>query len=82
MSEAKKRLGSGRVVPVGFHRADLEGTLVVASDGLFGYARPEVVAEVVLATGDLDEAASTLIKRVRLPGGGLIDDVGVVLARD
>jgi serine/threonine protein phosphatase PrpC len=78
----KKRLGSGSAVPVGFDRPTLDGTLVVASDGLLGYARPNVVAEVVLATENVDEAASSLVARVRLPSGSLMDDVTIVLVRD
>jgi serine/threonine protein phosphatase PrpC len=77
----KKRIGSGIAVPVGFDRLALEGTLVVASDGLLGYARPTVIAEVVLVTEDLDDAASALVGRVRLPSGSLMDDVAVVLVR-
>jgi serine/threonine protein phosphatase PrpC len=77
----KRRIGSGSAVPVGFDRPALDGTLVVASDGLLGYARPNVIAEVVLATEDLDDAASSLVDRVRLPSGGLMDDVAVVLVR-
>jgi len=40
-----------------------------------------VIAEVVLATEDLDDAASSLLDRVRLPSGGLMDDVAAVLVR-
>jgi serine/threonine protein phosphatase PrpC len=76
----KLRLGSGRARPVSFSRPGLAGTLLVATDGLLNYARPERVAAVALE-GDLDRAALDLIQLVRLPGGGLQDDLGVVLAR-
>jgi serine/threonine protein phosphatase PrpC len=77
----KRRVGSGRAVPVGFQRTTLEGTLLLATDGLLGYARPEMVTEVLAATKDLDDAVLALVDRVRLPSGDLMDDVTVVLVR-
>ena len=76
----KRRLGSGRAGPVAFARPGLAGTLLVATDGLFNYARPERIVGVALQE-DLDGAAMDLIQLVRLPGGGLQDDVGLVLVR-
>ena len=76
----KLRLGSGQARPAGFSRPKLAGTLLVATDGLFNYARPEKIAELVLGD-DLDLAMKKLVKLVRLPSGGLQDDVGVVLLR-
>jgi serine/threonine protein phosphatase PrpC len=76
----KLRLGSGRARPVPFSRPGVAGTLLVATDGLFNYARAEKIAAVALQE-DLDRAARDLIQLVRLPGGGLQDDVGVVLVR-
>lgn len=74
----KRRLGSGRALPVSFE-AVLDGTILVATDGLLAFARPEVVAEVVLENNDLDQAATALVDRVRLPSGTLQDDVALVL---
>jgi serine/threonine protein phosphatase PrpC len=76
----KLRLGSGRARPVFFLRPKLQGTLLVATDGLFNYARPERIAELVLGD-DLDLAVKKLVKLVRLPSGRLQDDVGVMLLR-
>jgi hypothetical protein len=70
----KLRLGSGRARPVSFLRPKLAGTLLVATNGLFNYARPEKIAAVALGE-DLDCAARDLTQLVRLPGGGLQDDV-------
>jgi len=57
-----------------------DGTLVVASDGLFRYAR--LAAIVQRASGeDLPTAARALVDLVRLANGGLQDDVAVVLCR-
>jgi hypothetical protein len=65
---------------VSFSRPGLAGTLLVATDGLFNYARPEKIAAVALQE-DLARATWDLIQLVRLPGGGLQDDVGMVLLR-
>ncbi len=76
----KLRLGSGKARPVSFSRPKLQGTLLVATDGLFNYARPQRIAELVLGD-DLDLAVKELVQLVRLPAGGLQDDVGAVLLR-
>lgn len=79
----KRRVGSGRAVPVGFERVGaLQGTLVVGTDGLYRYARPEAIAEVVTSAGGPEDAAEALVDLVRPPSGELIDDVGVVLRSD
>jgi len=68
--------------PVGFRAGPLRGTtLLVASDGLLRYAAPRDIARI--ATGpDLAAAARALVELVRLPSGGLQDDVAIVLCRD
>ena len=76
----RPRLGTGAAFPVPFARPGLAGTLVVGTDGLFNYPRSEKIAAAVVGD-DLDGAARALIQIVRLPGGGLQDDVGVVLVR-
>jgi serine/threonine protein phosphatase PrpC len=79
--QKKRRFGSGRAVPVGFERIGVEGTLVVGSDGLYRYARPEDIVGVVTTAATPEEAAEGLVELV-LPGSGeLIDDVGVVALR-
>lgn len=56
------------------------GTLLVASDGLFRYAKQSDIVRV--ASGpDLQEAARALVELVRLPSGELQDDVAIVLCR-
>lgn len=76
----KLRLGSGKARPVSISRPRLDGTLLVATDGLFTYARPDRIADMA-SRDDLDRSASDLIQLVRLPSGGLHDDVGLVLIR-
>lgn len=73
----KRRLGSGRALPVAFERALLDGTLVVATDGLLSFAGPEVIARFAVE----HEAAEALVRAVTLPSGTLQDDVAVVVVR-
>jgi len=74
------RVGSGRAWPLSFLSPTRTGTLLVGTDGLFNYARRESIAAVALG-GDLEVAAGALVDLVRLPRGGLQDDVGVALVR-
>jgi serine/threonine protein phosphatase PrpC len=57
------------------------GTLLVASDGLLRYAKPEAIARVA-GGPDLAAAARELVALVRLPSGEVPDDVSVVLCRE
>lgn len=77
--EAKPLLGSGAAFPIAFD-VPLDGTLLVATDGLWKYARWTEVAHIASAP-DLDEAAARLVALVRLPAGDVQDDVCVVLCR-
>jgi hypothetical protein len=74
------RLGSGRTVPVSFVRAGVDGTLVVASDGLFNFARPETICSNARGIS-LSAAACGLVASVRTASGDLMDDVAVALVR-
>jgi PPM family protein phosphatase len=76
----KPLLGSGRVIPVSFSHGFLDGTLLVASDGLLKYTSQEKIAAKILAA-DFESAASQLIDLVRYQSGALPDDVSVLLAR-
>jgi serine/threonine protein phosphatase PrpC len=78
--QKKHRLGSGRAVPTPFHRPRLEGTLVVATDGLFRYATADRIAAVVNRSPFAD-VARVLTELVRLSSGSFQDDVGVVIVR-
>ena len=74
------RLGSGRTKPAPFVRAGIDGTLVVASDGLFNFARPEAIC--LNARGiSLSAAACGLVASVRTERGDLMDDVAVAVVR-
>jgi serine/threonine protein phosphatase PrpC len=76
----KPFLGSGRAIPVTFTRGLLNGTLLVATDGLLKYTSFEKIAATILAS-DFDSAASKLIELVRYQSGALPDDVSILLAR-
>lgn len=76
----KPLLGSGRAIPVGFSRNSLDGTLLIASDGLLKYTSLEMIAATVRAA-DFGTAANNLIELVRYRSGALPDDVSVLLAR-
>ncbi|MBL8717413.1 MAG: protein phosphatase 2C domain-containing protein [Myxococcales bacterium] len=77
----RRRLGSGRALPVAFERAALGGKLVVATDGLLSFATPGVIARIAVDDEGLDEAAEALVRAARLPNGALQDDVAVVVVR-
>jgi serine/threonine protein phosphatase PrpC len=76
----KPLIGSGCATPVIFRAGAIEGTLLIASDGLLKYARPIDVCCRATMNG-LDEALSQLVALVRAPGGVLVDDIGIVLIR-
>ena len=75
----KPLIGSGEALPVAFADADFRGVLLMASDGLFKYAPPGRICEVALTTR-LEDTPRRLIDLVRMPSGGLQDDVGLILA--
>lgn len=76
----KPLLGAG-ATPVAFTAGPLaDRTLVLASDGLWKYARPADISAAARLT-DLAAAAAALLALVRLPSGDLPDDVALVLAR-
>jgi serine/threonine protein phosphatase PrpC len=77
---AKPLVGSG-AHPVAASSGPLgDATLVVASDGLFRYARAEDIARVAVDV-DLKAAAEKLLELARLPTGNVLDDVAIVLCR-
>ena len=71
-------LGSGEALPVVFEAERGGGRLLLGSDGLFKYATAETIVALAARTS-VAEAADALAHCVRLPSGGLQDDVAVVL---
>ena len=77
-SPRKPLLGSGEAAPQGFVCAGGSGRLLLASDGLFRYASAARIEEVT-RVGTAQEAAEALVALVRLPSGGLQDDLGLAV---
>ena len=67
-------------MPVPFSARRFEGTLLLASDGLFNYTSDERISEVA-REAEIEPAATHLVELVRLRSGALPDDVSVVLCR-
>lgn len=79
-SQSRKPLiGSGAARPVAFGPLVTQGRILVASDGIFKYARRDDLAACALA-GPLADAVRALIDAVRLRNGRLQDDVAVILS--
>lgn len=77
----KPLLGSGMAIPVQIQPVPMQGTLIIASDGLFRYTTYSHICDVVVQDAPLSEVADSLVKNVRLPSGELQDDVSIILAR-
>ena len=74
----KPLVGEGAARAIPFEAFLVRGTLVVATDGLWKYARRERIAEAA-AIRPLSTAAATLVDGVRLKSGALQDDVAIVI---
>ena len=80
-AQRRKPLLGAMCIPIAFSDAfTASRTLLVASDGLFRYAKPADIARVAQLP-DLAEAARALIELVRLPSKALQDDASIVLCR-
>jgi serine/threonine protein phosphatase PrpC len=71
-------LGSGEALPVVFEAELGDGRLILGSDGLFKYATAERICTLAMQ-GSVSDAADALANCVRLPSGGVQDDVAVVV---
>lgn len=76
----KPLLGSGQALLSGFNLKRLDGTLLIASDGLLKYTSQEKIAAKIAASS-FDDAPGKLIDLVRYQSGALPDDVSVLLAQ-
>jgi serine/threonine protein phosphatase PrpC len=76
----KPLLGSGRAQPQSFEHKPWQGLLLAGSDGLFNYAKPEVVTRVVVQS-DFYSLPRRLLESVQLPSGEYWDDVAIVVCR-
>ena len=76
----KPLVGSGLAVPVSFSSRQPYSRVLLGSDGLFKYLSPAKICE-LSRLSPLEEAADALVNAVRLPSGGLQDDVAVIVVR-
>lgn len=76
----KPLLGSGHATPRTFASPPLKDTLVIATDGLFKYARRERLLP-ILRSSHLPSIPQRAVNHVRLPPGNLQDDVAIVVCR-
>jgi len=76
----KPLLGTGEALPIPFSASWDGGLIIVGSDGFWNYVRMDrLIAS--LHVIDFPVLAKTLAEMVRLPSGGLADDVSVICAR-
>ena len=78
--QRKPRLGTGKVLSTPFSYQSAAGTILVATDGLLRYASPASICPAARHP-DLKTAARLLTDLVRLPSGGLQDDLALLLCR-
>jgi PPM family protein phosphatase len=78
--QRKPGLGTGMAAPTPFRARAVTGTLLVATDGLFKYADRQMICANARGAS-LDGAARVLIDLVRMPSGGLQDDVAIALCQ-
>ena len=74
----KPLMGTGRANPIAFGEVFLEGTILVASDGLLKYTSLEAIKSIV-TTNAIDDIANRLVDLVRLRNNVLSDDTTVVV---
>ena len=81
MNQVRKPfIGTRAAIPIGFARARVDGTLLVATDGLLKYTSREKIAAVIQQSA-FDTAPSALVSLVRYHSGALPDDVTCALCR-
>jgi hypothetical protein len=74
----KPLLGDGAAMPAKLD-APVEGTLLIATDGLFAYV--DRAAILAASSTSLAAFAASLVAAARLPSGSLRDDIGLALCR-
>lgn len=76
--QERARLGTGRCRPTPFHRRQLDGVLVVATDGLFKHAAREAITA-ACTHADAITIANRLVELPKLRSGAYPDDVAVIV---
>lgn len=79
----KPYLGYGAAYPEPFSAELQDGTLLIASDGLWKYADLDKICKIVRSTElSLEEIARNVVDAARIPNGTLWDDIGIALCRE
>jgi len=78
----KPYLGYGAAYPEPFNAELRDGTLLLASDGLWKYADLDKICTIVRSPDlSLEEIARQLVDAARIPNGSLLDDIAIALCR-
>lgn len=72
-------LGSGGAIPVPFAGPSHIGSVLVGTDGLFGYTNYKTLKKLALAKSPTSLRSENLLKAVQLPSGKYCDDVSFCL---
>lgn len=76
----KPLLGSGAAIPIPFGPINIDGTLILGSDGLFKYADFSDINHITKSYQP-KESVLRLFDLVKLPSGSFMDDVSIIVAR-
>lgn len=76
----KPIIGSGSACPIPFGPVEFNGTLIMATDGLFKFTSMEKIQQTI-ATHEIEKSGFALIECVRLQSGSLQDDVTIILCK-
>lgn len=77
----KPLLGSNQSISTYFKLNKFNGLLIVGTDGLFKYTKPQIIQSIVL-NEPIHEATLKLSDSVRLKSGKLQDDIGFIIFRN
>jgi len=76
----KPLLGSGAAIPIPFGPINIDGTLILGSDGLFKYTSLSKISQIIQYYQPKDSALC-LFDLVRLPNDSFMDDVSVIVVK-
>ncbi len=75
----KPGVGTGGAMAIPFQEKRPQGTLLLATDGLFKYASEDEIVSTVQGAACLEEAADALVALARGSNGKLYDDLALIL---
>ena len=77
----KPLLGWGDAESTPFSAELREGSLIIATDGLWNYASQDRILNIMRSGGSSADIADSLVSAARLPNGELCDDITVVVCK-